>query len=132
MNRDSPLKMTRKDDHVVISRDNTELAEGIIEEVVAHCPGQVYITVSERCIYNCQFCSVPLSKGKIKTKEEILAIVERAREKGTLKVIALTSGIATSRMTIDRVALYCQTFYGSLSRGPPGKRFSRAGRRRGD
>ena len=105
VNRDSPFRMIRKDDHVVIIRDNKELAEGIIEEVVAHCPGQVYITVSERCIYNCQFCSVPLYKGKIKTKEEILAIVEKARERGTLKVIALTSGIATSPDDeIDRVA----------------------------
>ncbi|HPH35754.1 MAG TPA: radical SAM protein [Methanoregulaceae archaeon] len=105
VNRDSPLRMIRKDDHVVIIRDNKELAEGIIEEVVAHCPGQVYITVSERCIYNCQFCSVPLSKGKIKTREEILAIVERAAQNGKLKVIALTSGIATSPDDeIDRVA----------------------------
>ncbi len=105
VNRASPLRMIRKDDHVVIIRDNKEIAEGIIEEVVAHCPGQVYITVSERCIYNCQFCSVPLSKGKIKTKEEILAIVERAAQHGTLKVISLTSGIATSPDDeIDRVA----------------------------
>jgi len=72
--------------------------------VVAHCPDQVYITISERCIYNCQFCSVPLSKGKIKTKEEILGIVEKARKNGKLQVIALTSGIATSpEDEIDRV-----------------------------
>jgi biotin synthase-related radical SAM superfamily protein len=101
---DSPLKMVRKNDHVVIVRDHQEIVEGDIEEVIAHCPDQVYITVSERCIYNCQFCSVPMSKGKIKTKEEILAIVERAHKNGKLKVIALTSGIATSPDDeIDRV-----------------------------
>ncbi|MDD1708712.1 MAG: radical SAM protein [Methanoregulaceae archaeon] len=101
---DSPLRMVRKNDHVVIIRDNQEIVEGNIEEVVAHCPDQVYITISERCIYNCQFCSVPKSQGKIKTREEILAIVEKARREGRLNVISLTSGIATSPDDeIDRV-----------------------------
>jgi len=93
---ESPLKMVRKNGHMVIIRDHQEIVDGDIEEVVAHCPGQVYITISERCIYNCQFCSVPKSQGKIKTKEEILAIVEKARKDRKLKVIALTSGIAIS------------------------------------
>jgi biotin synthase-related radical SAM superfamily protein len=101
---ESPYRLVRKGDHVVILRDDREIAEGMFEEVVAHCPEQVYITISERCIYNCQFCSVPLSQGKIKTKEEILAIVEKARRNGRLKVIALTSGIAVSPDDeIDRV-----------------------------
>ncbi|MDD1712166.1 MAG: radical SAM protein [Methanoregulaceae archaeon] len=104
VNRDSPLRMERKNGHVVIVRDHQELVDGDIEEVVAHCPDQVYITISERCIYNCQFCSVPVSQGKIKTREEILAIVEKAKKSGRLKVIALTSGIATSpEDEIDRV-----------------------------
>jgi biotin synthase-related radical SAM superfamily protein len=102
--KDSPLKMVPKNGHVVIVRDHREIVEGDIEEVVAHCPDQVYITISERCIYNCQFCSVPMSKGKIKTRDEILAIVEKARKNGKLKVISLTSGIATSPDDeIDRV-----------------------------
>jgi biotin synthase-related radical SAM superfamily protein len=47
---------------------------------------------------------VPLSKGKIKTREEILAIVEKAKRNGRLNVISLTSGIATSPDDeIDRV-----------------------------
>ncbi len=104
VSRDSPLKMAGKDGHVVISRDSREIAEGEIEPVVNHCPGQVYITISERCIYNCQFCSVPVSGGRIKTREEVLAIVEEARRNGDLKVIALTSGIAQSPDDeIDRV-----------------------------
>lgn len=94
--RDSPFTMVPKNDHVAIVRDGQEIAEGHIEEIVAHCPDQVYITISERCIYNCQFCSVPKSQGRIKTREEILAIVEKARNNGKLNVIALTSGIATS------------------------------------
>jgi biotin synthase-related radical SAM superfamily protein len=104
VNKDSPLMMVRKNDHVVIVRDHEGVAEGEIEPVVNHCPGQVYITVSERCIYNCQFCSVPKSKGKIKSKDEILAIVKKAKRKGNLHAIALTSGIAVSPDDeIDRV-----------------------------
>jgi len=104
VSRHSPLQMIKKDGHVVIIRDGKEIVEGEIEPVVNHCPGQVYITVSERCIYNCQFCSVPLSKGHIKTKDEVIAIVEEARRNGKLDVIALTSGIAISpEDEIDRV-----------------------------
>ena len=104
VNRKSHLKMVRKNGHVVIVRDHQEMADGDLEEVVNHCPDQVYITISERCIYNCQFCSVPMSHGRVKTLEEIVAIVEKARNMGKLKVIALTSGIATSPDDeIDRV-----------------------------
>jgi biotin synthase-related radical SAM superfamily protein len=103
--KNSPLKMVPKDGNAVIVRDGKELAEGSVELVGAHCPGQVYITVSERCIYNCQFCSVPKAKGKIKTKDEILAIVDRAKKDGNLRVIAMTSGIAKSPDDeIERVA----------------------------
>jgi biotin synthase-related radical SAM superfamily protein len=96
VSRDSPLRMVPKNGHVVITREGRELAEGDIEEAQAHCPDQVYITISERCIYDCQFCSVPKSRGKIKSIEEILAIVENAKQRGKLKVIALTSGITKS------------------------------------
>ena len=106
----SPLKMVRKNDHVVIVRDHQEIVEGDIEEVIAHCPDQVYITISERCIYNCQFCSVPMSKGKTKTKDEILVIVEKAKKEGNLHAIALTSGIARSPDDeIDRVVEIVKT-----------------------
>lgn len=96
VSKESPLKMVRKNDHAVILRDGREIVEGAIEEVVAHCPGQVYITISERCIYDCQFCSVPGSKGKIKTLDDIIAIVEDAKQRGKLEVISLTSGIEVS------------------------------------
>lgn len=104
VSRNSPLIMKGKNRHVVIIRDGEEIVEGEIEPIVNHCPGQVYITISERCIYNCQFCSVPLSKGHIKTKSEVIAIVEEAHRNGKLDVIALTSGIANSpEDEIDRV-----------------------------
>jgi biotin synthase-related radical SAM superfamily protein len=105
VNKVSPLRMVQKNDHVVIMRDRQEVVEGNIEEIGAHCPDQVYITISERCIFDCQFCSVPKSKGKIKSIDEILTIVEKAREAGKLNVIALTSGITKSpEDEIERMA----------------------------
>ncbi len=110
VSKESPLKMVRKDNHAVIIQDGREIVEGVIEEVVAHCPGQVYITISERCIYDCQFCSVPGSRGKVKTLEDILAIVEDAKKRGHLDVISLTSGIEVSpEDEIDRVVEIVRT-----------------------
>ena len=77
--------------------------------MVAHCPEQTYITISERCSYDCKFCSVPKFQGKIKTLDEVLALVERAKKSGTLKVISFTSGVATTpENEIDRVVEYVQ------------------------
>ncbi len=85
-------------------KENKELIRGELELILAHCPGQAYITLSERCIYDCKICSVPKLPGKIKTLEEVVAMVETARKTGGLKAIALTSGIAQSpEDEIDRV-----------------------------
>ena len=106
---DSPLKMVQQNRDVVILKDNKELVRGVIDPVVAHCPEQTYITISERCIYDCKFCSVPKFQGKIKTLDEVLAIVERAKKSGTLKVISFTSGVETTpENEIDRVVKYVQ------------------------
>lgn len=102
--KDSPLKMVKGNGDFVILKENKELVRGELELILAHCPGQAYITLSERCIYDCKFCSVPKLPGKIKTLEEVVAMVENAWKTGGLKAIALTSGIAQSpEDEIDRV-----------------------------
>jgi len=104
INKDSPLKIVRANSDFVILKENKELVRGELEQILAHCPHQAYITLSERCIYDCKFCSVPKLQGRIKTLEEVIAIVENARKSGGLKAIALTSGIAHSpEEEIDRV-----------------------------
>ncbi len=103
----SPLKMVREDGDVVILKDNRELVRGSIDPVVAHCPGQTYITISEQCVYDCKFCSVPKFQGKIKTLEQVLEIVENVYKDGKLETIAFTSGVAaTPEKEIDRVVEY--------------------------
>ncbi len=64
--------------------------------MLAHCPEQAYITLSERCIYDCTFCSVPKLQGNIKTLKEVINIVEQAKKTGLMKAIAITSGVAKS------------------------------------
>ena len=107
INADSPLKMIEEDGDVVILKDNKELVRGKIDPVVAHCPEQTYITISEQCMYDCKFCSVPKFQGKIKTLEEVLAIIEKVKKDGKLTSIAFTSGVATTpEHEIDRVVEY--------------------------
>ena len=106
---DSPLKMVQQNGDVVIIRDDKELVRGKIDPIVAHCPEQTYITISEQCMYDCKFCSVPKFQGRIKTLEQVLAIVEKVQKDGKLKTIAFTSGVATTpENEIDRVVEYVQ------------------------
>jgi biotin synthase-related radical SAM superfamily protein len=105
----SPLKMVQKEGDVIILKDNKELVRGEIDPVVAHCPEQTYITISEQCMYDCKFCSVPKFQGKIKTLEQVLEIVEKVHKDGKLKTIAFTSGVATTpENEIERVVTYVQ------------------------
>jgi len=94
--RNSPLKLIKENEDFIILKDNKELVRGEIEHVLAHCPEQAYITLSERCIYDCTFCSVPKLQGKIKTLKEVINIVEKAKKMGLMKAIAITSGVAKS------------------------------------
>ncbi|MDV0445733.1 Biotin synthase [Methanimicrococcus sp. At1] len=80
------------------------IATGKIEPVLAHCPDQAYINLSEKCIYDCKFCSVPILQGHTKTKEESLKIVRNAFEKGPMKAISITSGVEkTPEGELERV-----------------------------
>ena len=102
--KDSPLKMIKANADFVILKEGKELVRGDIEPILAHCPEQAYITLSERCDYDCKFCSVPKLQGKVKTLEDVVTMVEHAQQTGKLKAIALTSGITKSpEDEIDRV-----------------------------
>src|SRR5674536_142868 len=57
---DSRLKASLDGDEIVIHDQEKEIVRGYLEDAIAHCPGQVFITVSEVCIFNCQYCPVPL------------------------------------------------------------------------
>jgi biotin synthase-related radical SAM superfamily protein len=96
LNKESSLKIVPWRDGVAVRKEGRIIAYGKFELPLCHCPAQAYITVSERCIFNCKFCPVPLLNGRVKTIEEILAMVECASNNGDLKAISLTSGVAES------------------------------------
>jgi len=80
-------------------------ARGRLEEAISHCPGQVYVTVSERCVFDCKFCSVPKLQGKIKSTEEVLDLVRNGLKDPALGSISITSGVwKTPAEEVVRVA----------------------------
>jgi len=96
INKNSSLKVKEDHGEVVILKEEVEIVRGEIEDALQHCPEQVYITLSERCIFDCKFCPVPKLNGKIKDEGEIVRMVEDALETGMLRAISITSGVAIS------------------------------------
>jgi biotin synthase-related radical SAM superfamily protein len=92
----SPLRMIPEGDRVVVVKGDEIIARGMLERPLCHCPEQAYITLSEKCIYDCQFCPVPKLQGEVKTSEKVQQMVAEAYATGELKAISLTSGVAVS------------------------------------
>ena len=93
---DSPLRLESRPDGEAIVQDGREVACGRLVPPLLHCPGQAYLTVSERCIYDCKFCAVPRLKGGIKSQETVIQMVEEAAKTGSMQAISLTSGVENS------------------------------------
>ena len=75
-------------------RFDGEVVGGRLEPVALHCPRQAYITVSEGCIFRCTYCPVPFQEAKVKTPEEVAALVESVLTQ--IDAISLTSGVVGS------------------------------------
>jgi len=97
---DSQLKASLDGDEVVIRDQEKEIVRGHLEDAIAHCPGQVFITVSEVCIFDCQYCPVPLLGGSVKdlsdVERKIAQILNNPKLADKLKAISLTSGVEKS------------------------------------
>jgi biotin synthase-related radical SAM superfamily protein len=96
INDASPLHVVPEDEHVVVIKDDDVVARGVLERPLCHCPEQAYVTLSEKCVYDCQFCPVPKMHGGVKDSAKVIQMVEEAYATGELKAISLTSGIAVS------------------------------------
>jgi biotin synthase-related radical SAM superfamily protein len=106
---DSHLKASLEGGEVVIRDGDKEIVRGHLEDAIAHCPGQAYVTVSEVCIFDCQYCPVPLLEGSVKSQgdveDKIARILSDPKLAGELKAIALTSGVETSAQDeVERIA----------------------------
>jgi len=105
INPASPLRVVPDGDGIAVVRDGKTIVWGKLERPLCHCPEQTYITVSERCIYDCKFCPVPRLDGTIKDTETVARMVEEAAAGGSLSAISLTSGVAESpEREVERVA----------------------------
>ncbi len=93
---DSPLRLESRPDGAAIVQDGRDVARGRLVQPLLHCPDQAYLTVSERCIYDCKFCAVPRLKGGIKSRETVIQMVEEAAKTGSMQAISLTSGVEIS------------------------------------
>ncbi|MDD1676493.1 MAG: radical SAM protein [Methanomicrobiales archaeon] len=96
VNPNSPLRVVKEGDGVAVLRNGVVIAHGILERPLCHCPRQAYITISERCIFNCRFCPVPKLQGSVKDIPTVLRMVEETAASGELEAISLTSGVAES------------------------------------
>jgi len=96
INSDSEIEAVAKGDEIIVLKDGKEFLHAELEEELIHCPDQAYITISERCIYDCKFCAVPKIDGVIKDTGEIIRMVGEAAKTGALKAISITSGVADS------------------------------------
>jgi len=114
----SPLRLVRLTDapggdEAALLLDGREVARGRTVAPLLHCPEQAYITVSERCIYDCKFCAVPRLLGGIKADETVQRMVEQAAQTGLLQAISLTSGVEVSpRQEGEKVARIVRSLKG--------------------
>ena len=101
----SLLRLVRHSEGCTILMGENEIARGEVVEPLLHCPQQAYITVSERCIYDCKFCAVPKLQGGVKSAQQIMQMVEKAQRTGNMRAISLTSGVEVSpQHEAERVA----------------------------
>jgi biotin synthase-related radical SAM superfamily protein len=92
-------------EQVVVIKGDDVIARGVLERPLCHCPEQAYITLSEKCVYNCQFCPLPKTQGGIKSNAKVQEMVAEAYATGELKAISLTSGVAVSpEKEVERMA----------------------------
>ncbi|NKQ37990.1 MAG: radical SAM protein [Methanosarcinales archaeon] len=104
INQNSPLQLIKNGMYAIILKDGKEFVRGMIEEELIHCPNQAYITISEKCLFDCKFCPVPKLDGKIKSINQVIDFVDMAHASGKMDCISITTGIADSpEIEVERV-----------------------------
>ncbi len=95
---DSPLSILKVEGegNVALFYEGKELVRGKLEPSPVHCPDQAFITLCEKCVFDCKYCPVPKMQGHVKSEEEVLDIIDEVLRAGSLKAISLTSGVETS------------------------------------
>jgi biotin synthase-related radical SAM superfamily protein len=79
---------------IVTGGHGREPLRGVLEIPALHCPRQAYITLSERCIFSCRYCTVPRLHGRVKCPDEVLEKVKGVLDR--VDAVSITSGVAES------------------------------------
>jgi biotin synthase-related radical SAM superfamily protein len=90
--KESQFRLLHHGEGRVTLKIGDETVEGRLERVALHCPRQAYITISEQCIRSCRYCQVPAQKGRVKTVDEMEALIRSVADR--IDAIAITSGIS--------------------------------------
>lgn len=108
---EGPVRLHHHGEGRVTVRIRDQEINGRLEPAGLHCPRQAYVNVSERCIFHCRYCTVPLLGGGTK---DPAAIEKRVREVlDRVDAIAITSGVSDS---IDAEECRVRTLVKSLVR----------------
>lgn len=77
----------------LLCRGNEEIT-GRLEDIGLHCPRQAYITITGSCSFQCSYCPVPSLKGRRKTPDEIVDMIEAVASQ--IDAISITSGVLST------------------------------------
>jgi biotin synthase-related radical SAM superfamily protein len=101
--RESPITLFHHGEGRVTLRLGDEVVEGRLEAVALHCPRQAYLTISERCTQSCRYCQVPAQKGRVKTADELEALIRTVADR--IDAIAITSGVCENPGEEEEITL---------------------------
>lgn len=78
-----------------------------MQPILLHAPGQTFINLDDRCIYNCAFCSLS-KKGFLKNydKEKFVKLILKASNHSDFEAVALTSGVYPDNTNIIKKMCY--------------------------
>jgi biotin synthase-related radical SAM superfamily protein len=94
LHAESPVLLVHEGEGAVSLTIQGDTYQGRLEEVALHCPRQAYVTISERCIFGCRYCAVPLQQGRVKSTRELVDRILGVRDR--IDAIAITGGVADS------------------------------------
>jgi len=85
--------LEKDENGLIIKEHNMIRARAKPLDLRYHAPGQLFISIENRCIYSCLFCT----EGNISIPEErLLDFVRKALNSGNIKSVAITSGVYPS------------------------------------
>ncbi len=94
-NQNEPYSLQKEDDTYSIVKREGGILEGVkIIPTAFHAPGQAFINLENRCIYNCAFCN--LSEHRFLQdydEDKFVDLIIKASKRSDFSAVSLTSGV---------------------------------------